>query len=209
MTVGNWRLEVSGEVERPVVLDLSELQTGFPRAIDAGLFVCVCRWGELNRFAGVAIRDLVERVRPTRPLRELYLLQRSVPGPDGKVYESWVSLEKALEHQALLCYEMDDRPLSLDFGWPLRLIDLHLYGYKTVKCLGELRFVPEFQAGWWETERQYDPQGLVQPGRITVVGAAPYARDIPATGRVALTADELATVESSRIPARAASKGAA
>lgn len=188
----DWRLEVGGEVERPLSLDLDTLRNDLPRSTDHGLFVCVCRWGELNRFAGVALRDLVERVRPTRPAEELYLLQRSVPGPDGAAYESWVSLAEALDHGALLCYEMDGEPLTRELGWPLRLIDLHLYGYKAVKCLGELRFVTEFRAGWWETERQYDPHGLVQPGRITVVGEAPYARDLPGTGRVELTAEEAA-----------------
>jgi DMSO/TMAO reductase YedYZ molybdopterin-dependent catalytic subunit len=167
------------------------------------MFVCVCRWGQLNAFAGVALRDLIARARPTRDPEALYLLQRSVAGPEGVAYEASISLGEALANDALLAYEMDGRELSLDLGWPLRLVDFHLYGYKTVKCLGELRVTGEFRPGWWETERQYDPHGMVRPGTITMVGDRPSARRIDGIGRVELSEEETAALAEASRPAAA------
>jgi DMSO/TMAO reductase YedYZ molybdopterin-dependent catalytic subunit len=98
-----------------------------------------------------------------------YLLQRSVPGTVGKVYESTIPLRDALDHGAILCYEMDGQSLTLELGWPLRLIDPSLYGYKQVKCIGELRLTTEFRAGWWEVEAGYDPAGTIRGGRFSKV----------------------------------------
>ena len=153
-------------------------------------------------FAGISVKDFVDRVKPTAPLADLYVHQRSVVGPTGKSYESWISVAELIAHKALLAYEMDGQPLSMDLGWPLRLVDLHLFAYKTVKCLGELRFTTTFAQGWWETECQYDPRGVVQPGVITVVGSKPYRRILEASGRVRLTAEEEAILLANAQPSK-------
>ena len=181
-----WRLEIAGAVAQPRSLSLNDLKTNYLSVTQTGLFVCVCRWGEVNTIRGVLLRDLIEDVRPLRPLEELYLLQRSIPGPDGKIYETSISVADAVANDALLCYEMDGKPLSLEFGWPLRLMAFHLYGYKLVKCLGQLVFTTEFTLGWWEEWKRYDPVGTVRPGVITVIGQNPFKHEILEAGRVAL-----------------------
>ncbi|HYQ82397.1 MAG TPA: molybdopterin-dependent oxidoreductase, partial [Rubrobacter sp.] len=191
----DWSLTINGEVEQPLVLRFQDLREMFSRSVLRGLFVCVCRWGEINEFAGIALRDLMQLVRPKGDPADLYLRQRSVPGANGKIYESSVSLGAALESATLLAYEMDGRPLTREVGWPLRLIDLHLYGYKMVKCLAEITVTREFLPGWWELECQYDPRGVIQPGRITVLGARPYPRTISNAGLVELEEAERAAAE--------------
>ena len=186
----SWRLEITGAVRRPLSLSLGELRSEFPSSEDEGMFVCVCGWAELNTFKGISVRSLLDAVETDEPLAELYLRQISIPGENGEIYDSYLSIADLLTHDALLALEMDGKPLSLELGGALRLIDFHLYGYKTVKSLGTIQIVREFELGWWEKEKQYDPQGTIRPGVVTVVGSQPYRRVIDQPGRVELTEDE-------------------
>jgi len=95
-----------------------------------------------------------------------------------------VPIREAVEHGALLAFEMDGHNLTPELGWPLRYVDFGLYGYKCVKCLSELIVTTEFQPGWWEQECQYDIHGTILPGTITLVGKDACRFDIRGHGRV-------------------------
>jgi gamma-glutamyl hercynylcysteine S-oxide synthase len=184
LTEAGWRLEVRGEVLAGRCFTLDELKTSFPPARVRGMFVCVCRWAEVNEVVGVRLADLVEAVRPAAPPECLYLRQFSAPGPGGKVYDAALPLADALADGAVLAYELDGRPLTPELGWPLRLFSFSFYGYKLVKCLARLDLSREFHPGWWEVNNHYDAGGVVRPGTVTVIGAAPYRLDIERGGAV-------------------------
>lgn len=185
LTEASWRLTFGGHaVGRPRSFSLAELQSAFPSVTDEGLFVCVCRWGQPNSFTGVRLAGVLDACEVPWREQELYLLQRSVPGQNGVVYETTVPIRKAVENQALLAWAMDGQPLTLELGWPLRFMDWTLYGYKCVKCLGELVVTTELVPGWWERKCQYDLTGTIMPGTITVVGDEALRFDITGTGRV-------------------------
>jgi hypothetical protein len=185
LTEASWRLTLQGRsVTQPRAFSLTELQGMFPTATEHGLFVCVCRWGQENSFTGMLLRDLLDECRVPWREEELYLLQRSAPGATGRVYETTVPIRKAVENRALLAWAMDGKPLTPELGWPLRYIDLSLYGYKCVKCLTELVVTTEYLPGWWEQECQYDIDGTIMPGVITVVGDEAFRYEIERRGRV-------------------------
>lgn len=186
LTADKWRLDITGAVQRPCELSLDELRTRFVCRRRKGMYVCVCRWGQINEVAGVLLEDLVEHVLPTIATERLYVLQRSVAGPKGVVYESSISVAEAIRQHALICYELDGNPLTKELGWPIRLVDFSLYGYKQVKCLQSLYFSTEFSVGWWEKECQYDPCGKIQPGVITLVGDNSQRFEISSTGVVSM-----------------------
>jgi gamma-glutamyl hercynylcysteine S-oxide synthase len=186
-----WRLKVHGDVIQPNEFTLTELKNLVTR-VDRGLFVCVCRWGEVNSFKGVQLRTLLEACGVTPAiLRDLYLRQVSTVGQREEkpptTYETTVPLSEALDHGALLAWEMDGRELTPELGWPIRYVDLHLYGYKCVKSLSELVITDEYRRGWWERACEYDVYGTIQPGTITVVGDDAMRFDIEGRGRVAWT----------------------
>jgi DMSO/TMAO reductase YedYZ molybdopterin-dependent catalytic subunit len=164
-----WCLKLRGKVRFEMGLTLGTLRTQLPAVTKTGVFLCVCRWGAINEVKGVRLQDVVQLAQPTLPLDYTYVMQRSVAGPNGHVYESSIPLAQALDDDAILAYELDGQPLSMDLGWPLRLINFNLYGYKQVKCLGELVFTDEFKPGWWETEKQYDIKGVIRPGPTVIV----------------------------------------
>jgi DMSO/TMAO reductase YedYZ molybdopterin-dependent catalytic subunit len=185
LTEESWRLAFQGLAGgESRSFTLSELKRTFPGSAEQGLFVCVCRWGQENNFTGVRLRDFLDALHVPWREQELYLLQRSVPGDKGRSYEASVPIRKAVENQALLAWEMDGQPLTLDLGWPLRYIDFSLFGYKGVKCLSELIVTTKHELGWWERECQYDIDGTIMPGTITVVGDDALRFEIGRKGRV-------------------------
>jgi len=170
LNLDNWRLTLSGLIKNPDRLSFKDLKTNFSKHTVDGLFVCVCRWAQQNKVSGVALKDLIKFVEPTVDVSELFIIQRSFPGKDGKIYETTIPLEDAIKRNAILCYELDGKPLSMELGWPLRLIDFGLYGYKQVKCLSEIEFTTTCLPGWWEKDAQYDPSGRIQSGTVTLIG---------------------------------------
>lgn len=186
LTESNWRLNLSGLVERPKSFSLSEIEDRFNVTERRGMFVCVCRWGQVNSVSGTLLSDVIDDAGLTMPVDQLHLVQRSIAGPSGKAYETSVPLKDAFEHEAILCTHLDGKRLSTDLGWPMRLIHFGRLGYKQVKCLGELVVSSTPMVGWWEEACQYDPSGTIQPGTITLVGAEPKKFDITVPGRVPL-----------------------
>ncbi len=163
-----WRLKIYGYTPDRE-FSLYDLKTKFPVSIKRKLFKCVCRWQQYNEVKGVRIADFIREIKLTLPINQLFVRQKSLPGPGGQKYESTIPLSKLIEHDAMLVYEMDGHNLSLELGFPLRMIDFSLYGYKQVKCLGELEFTDKFEAGWWEKEKQYDVEGTIQDGTFITV----------------------------------------
>jgi iron(II)-dependent oxidoreductase len=188
LTEANWRLRVHGIGVQPRSFSLADLKLLSTDVVsEPGTFVCVCRWGEHNVFTGVRISELLSRcgldwVRLDH-LSSLYLLQRSVPNL-GVVYETTVPLREAVVSGAMLAWGMDGKALTPALGWPIRYVDLRLYGYKCVKCLGELVITDEYQRGWWEKACQYDIDGTILPGTITIVGRRAYRLEVIRRGRV-------------------------
>jgi len=185
LTDESWHLTISGyPVGQPRSFSLRELQETFREVEERGLFVCVCRWGQENSFTGVRLVHLLDVCQVPWRERDLYVLQRSAPGITGRVYETTVPIRKAVANGALLAWAMDGEPLTRELGWPLRYIDLSLFGYKCVKCLTQLVVTDEYRPGWWEQECQYDIDGTIMPGTITVVGHEAFRYEISRSGRI-------------------------
>jgi DMSO/TMAO reductase YedYZ molybdopterin-dependent catalytic subunit len=67
-----------------------------------------------------------------------------------------------------LCHSIDGSPLSLERGYPLRLIDFGLYGYKSVKALAKLEVTTAYELGEWEERAGYPLDGTVRPKKYWI-----------------------------------------
>lgn len=94
-----------------------------------------------------------------------YLEQTSIGTPEKGVYDSTIPLGDALERRALLIDRLNGETLPMERGYPLRLLDFGLYGYKSVKGLGILELTDKFQLGEWERRAGYALDGQIQPKR--------------------------------------------
>jgi DMSO/TMAO reductase YedYZ molybdopterin-dependent catalytic subunit len=65
-------------------------------------------------------------------------------------YSSSIPLAMALEDDVILAWGRNGANLSVDDGWPLRLIVPRLYAYKSVKWVRRITFTREVELGYWE-----------------------------------------------------------
>jgi DMSO/TMAO reductase YedYZ molybdopterin-dependent catalytic subunit len=140
-----WGLKVGGLVARPTTFSLAQLQQ-LPRTDLRVRHHCVEGWSAVAAWHGVRLRDVADVVGadPRAP----YVEFRSF---DAGYWSSW-DRESALHKQTILAYGMNGMPLSPDHGAPLRLYGAVKLGYKMVKYLTEVHFVPERTGGYWEDQ---------------------------------------------------------
>jgi DMSO/TMAO reductase YedYZ molybdopterin-dependent catalytic subunit len=143
-----WSLKVGGLVARPGVFTLEQLKA-MPRTGMRVRHHCVEGWSAVAAWHGVQLSELARTVRVDRRVR--YVEFRSF---DANYWSSW-DLGSALHPQTLLAYGMNGHDLHPDHGAPLRLYSAVKLGYKNVKYLTEVNFLPNRTGGYWE-DQGYD-----------------------------------------------------
>lgn len=74
--------------------------------------------------------------------------------PNGEYYVG-LDMPSALHPQTMLAYEMNGQSLTMEHGFPLRLIVPVKYGIKNLKCIGLLFFSNTKPRDYW-AQRGYD-----------------------------------------------------
>lgn len=172
-----WKLKVTGLVDREVELDFQTL-LGKPLIERHITIACVSNevGGDLignARWLGWPVRELLAQAGP-RPGADM-VLSRSVDG-----WTAGTPLEALTDSRdAILAVGMNGGPLPLEHGFPVRLVVPGLYGYvSATKWVTELkltRFADD--AGYW-TPRGWSERGPIKTSsRIDVPRAG---RSVPA-----------------------------
>jgi len=153
----DWRLEVRGLVERPARLSLAELRR-LPARTQVTRHDCVEGWSAIAKWTGVRLGTVLD-LAGVRPTARYVVLRCAdiMEEPDESYYES-VDLEDAYHEQTILAYEMNDRPLTVAHGAPLRLRVERQLGYKMAKYVMVVEMVESFEdieggrGGYWEDQ---------------------------------------------------------
>jgi DMSO/TMAO reductase YedYZ molybdopterin-dependent catalytic subunit/thiosulfate reductase cytochrome b subunit len=159
-----WRLLVNGLVQQPLEFSLDELRQ-MPRHSQTTLHVCIQGWSYVARWAGVPIAFIMQRCRPLPNARFLvfHTLDEKWEKPGNGYYYEAIDLEIARQPQTILAYEMNDQPLPILHGAPLRLRVESQLGYKMAKWVHRIEFVDTFayvgrgQGGWRDDLLHYFP----------------------------------------------------
>jgi DMSO/TMAO reductase YedYZ molybdopterin-dependent catalytic subunit len=147
-----YRFQVSGLVEKPLDLGWNEVLTTFPKSALTADFHCVTKWTQYDiTWAGIKYLDL-EKLVGVKPEAK-FLIQYGLDG-----YSTNVPLADVRKENVLLAYELKDKPLPQEHGWPLRMIIPELYAWKGSKFLNKLEFRAEDESGFWEV-RGYNNHG--------------------------------------------------
>ena len=165
--LASWRLTITGDGVRKAVLDIDALRA-LPAEDHHRRAVCVCLWTIKRPWRGVALKKVLELTGVDTTDEGLYLRQSSI-GTDKGIYDSTIHLASAVRRNAVLAYEVDDAPLTLEGGFPLRLLDFGLYLYKCVKALARLEVTRIAELGHWEKYAGYELDGTVQPKKYYAV----------------------------------------
>jgi DMSO/TMAO reductase YedYZ molybdopterin-dependent catalytic subunit len=147
----SWRLAVDGLVEQPMRLDWAAFQA-LPQTDFTSDIHCVTAWSRFdNRWRGVSVRDLLDRVQPKPAARFVTLHSYDT-------YTTNLPLEEFAVEDALLATHWEGQPLSLDHGGPVRAIVPQLYFWKSAKWVKRIAFTATDRPGFWE-ERGYHNHG--------------------------------------------------
>jgi DMSO/TMAO reductase YedYZ molybdopterin-dependent catalytic subunit len=165
-----WRLRVEGHVERPLSLSLRELLDRFPATSVVAVNQCSGnsrsrfqprvpggQWGNgamgCARWTGVRLKDLLGRAGPRRGALQVQFegLDRG-KGPEGlgsRRYQKSLDLDGPALDEALLAYAMNDEPLPLLNGFPLRLVVPGYFSTYWVKSLQAVRLLDRIDDNFW------------------------------------------------------------
>lgn len=168
----DWKLEVGGMVENPVTLSLDQLRAlrGQRQGI---LHNCIQGWSSVAEWGGVPLSRIIELVEPKRGAKYVLshsyqLVERDEPRPKGAghFYEV-MDISLARHDQTILAYEMNGRPLPVQYGAPLRLRVETSVGFKMVKWVDRIDFIDDYSTlgdgmgGWREDNMYYDKEGEI------------------------------------------------
>jgi len=157
----HYRLEVSGLVEEPLQLSLEDIKA-MQRREQTTPHQCIQGWSGIAKWAGVPLREVLRRCRPKSDARYVVFRSFGMHEQTGKPYYECLALGDALDDSAILAYEMNDTPLPLQHGAPLRLRFEKVLGFKMVKYLRALELVHDYRdvgegcGGVREDEQHYD-----------------------------------------------------
>jgi len=145
--LAQWRLSIDGLVEQSMRLDWDAFRA-LPQSDLMSDIHCVTAWSRFdNRWRGVAVMDLLERVQP-KPEANFVVLH------SFDTYTTNLPLEEFAMEGALLATHWEGKPLTIDHGGPVRAIVPQLYFWKSAKWLKRIEFIAADRPGFWE-ERGY------------------------------------------------------
>jgi DMSO/TMAO reductase YedYZ molybdopterin-dependent catalytic subunit len=141
--LSTWEFRVWGEVANPFSFSWDEFKQMPRKTVHADIH-CVTRWSRLDMdFEGVPIQHILERAQLTPNAR--FVLSHAEQG-----YTANVPIEVLDDDDVLLCDIADGEPLTLEHGYPLRLLVPKRYFWKSSKWIRGLQFLPQDQLGFWE-----------------------------------------------------------
>ncbi|WP_062732003.1 molybdopterin-binding protein [Sphingobium abikonense] len=156
----DWRLRVDGKVSRPLSLSLSQLRT-LPHREQITRHDCVEGWSAIGKWRGVPLRTILDAAGLRQDARYIVFHCADDMGGGRPYYES-IDLNDAFHPQTILAFALNDRPLSVANGAPLRLRVERQLGYKQAKYLMRIEAVDSIaqigrgKGGFWEDYAGYD-----------------------------------------------------
>jgi DMSO/TMAO reductase YedYZ molybdopterin-dependent catalytic subunit len=144
----DWQLEIGGLVDQPLRLSLRDLRA-MPSRTQITRHDCVEGWSCIGKWKGVPLGTVLQHAGLQSNAKYIVFfcadsLEESFFGEGDKYYES-IDLADAFHPQTILAYEMNDTPLPVPYGAPLRLRLERQLGYKMAKYIMRIEAVESFQ----------------------------------------------------------------
>src|SRR5215475_3155489 len=138
----DYRLRIGGLVEHPQEVSFAEIKA-MPKQSQITTHFCIQGWSGVAKWSGVQMRHILELVRPTKKARYAVFYSMAFGDDGGRYYE--VHPMSNLRHKlTILAYEMNDEPLRVMHGAPLRLRCENELGFRMVKWIAAIEFVHDF-----------------------------------------------------------------
>lgn len=154
----DWRLEVGGQVEKPLSLSLADLRA-LPQRTQITRHDCVEGWSAIAEWKGPQLGLLLDQAK-IKPEAK-FIVFRCADTLYGERYYESVDLVDAYHDQTIIAHELNGEPLPEKNGAPLRMRIERQLGYKHAKYVTAIEAVTSFddigkgKGGFWEDEYGY------------------------------------------------------
>ena len=163
--VGDWKLEITGNVEKPFTMSYDEL-LDLESVEQVRTLECISNpiGGDLMSTAvwtGVHLKDLLDRavVKPGA----FKVVLTSVDG-----YQDSFPIAKAMEPDTLVAYLMNGKTVPQEHGFPARVLVPNIYGMKNVKWIQQIKVDTFDFKGYWQEQGWNDVATVNTNTRIDV-----------------------------------------
>jgi len=156
--VNQWSLEVGGRVRKALTLRYEDL---LKRPAVEKMVTLMCIDNEVAGeqignalWKGISLRALLEEAVP-----EASVVDVAMFGADD--YSDSITLDRAMNYDVFLAYEMNGKPLTTHHGYPLRAVVPGLYGIKNVKWLTKIELTNRDYKGYWQ-KKSWTDRGIIK-----------------------------------------------
>lgn len=158
----NWKLQVTGLVNRPLSLSLAQLQS-MPARTQITRHDCVEGWTAIGKFHGPQLGAIMKLADVKSTAK--YVIFHCADLYHGKNYYESVDMFDVFHPQTILAWSMNDAPITIPHGAPIRLRAERHLGYKQAKYVMGVEAVASLdgiglgKGGYWEDNVDYDTYG--------------------------------------------------
>ncbi len=151
-----WTLELVGMVQVPRSWSLASLKE-LPSRTQLTRHDCVEGWSAIGKWTGVPVGDLIRQVEPLPNARYAVFHCADVDDEGISYYESMAVVD-CYHPQTILAYELNDMPLDVPHGAPLRIRFERQLGCKQAKYVMKIELVESLagigggKGGYWEDQ---------------------------------------------------------
>jgi sulfoxide reductase catalytic subunit YedY len=156
-----WTIEISGEVERPMIIDISDIISTFPLEERIYRFRCVEGWSMVVPWIGFELSYLLKKAGLTSKSKfvqfqtkfdpEMFPEQKeegffgNIPFP----YVEGLRIDEAMNPLTLLSVGLYGKTLPKQNGAPIRLVVPWKYGFKSIKSITKIHVSSAMTRSTW------------------------------------------------------------
>jgi DMSO/TMAO reductase YedYZ molybdopterin-dependent catalytic subunit len=152
-----WRLEVKGLVDVPASFPLERLLAELPQQQRSSRMACMEGWSWRALWGGFAYDALAKLVKPLPAATHVYFACI-----DG--YWECLPITELLREEVLFVTHMNDQPLQVQYGGPLRMIVPRLYGYRGAKTITSVEFLAAAKDSYYQASGITRGDGVIADG---------------------------------------------
>ncbi len=146
--LAKWSFRIFGLVEEPVTLNWQQFMALPHRSYHNDIH-CVTHWTKLNNdWEGVPFEEVLKLVK-LKPNATHVMVHADTNFTANLALEELQHTEE--EARAFFAFKHDGEELSMEHGWPLRLVVPKLYLWKSAKWVRGLEFMERDRPGFWES----------------------------------------------------------
>ncbi|MEA1890754.1 MAG: protein-methionine-sulfoxide reductase catalytic subunit MsrP [Pseudomonadota bacterium] len=157
-----WAIAVTGEVEKPLTLDMEDILKRYTMEERIYRLRCVEAWSMVVPWVGFPLASLIRDLKPTSKAK--YVAFRTLHDPKRMTgqktslfgsgldwpYREGLRMDEAMNPLAILAVGLYGEVLPNQNGAPIRLVVPWKYGFKSIKSIVSIEFIEKQPETTWE-----------------------------------------------------------